>query len=663
MGAIPRYGLHHVSTEEVQWAVWRRRAAYAGLVAWLLVGAVTSTIGRFRPATPAVHTLGFLINVAQHLAAGLVALGLVLAWRRMPASVQRFWFLAYLALTLVGAWIFLREDLSNLGENLSGALGTALRFGALLVAASMIPIGSLVTRRLAHRAVAWPLVMAALLLAGSNALVLPRLYAGAHLWVAWASATVIGDVLVARAESRARRGGTVSRRALRAEFVVLAVLAVLAVTALVMRPTARVQVALLAEPGAVFAPFAMRARAGTQKDASVIFQSGEWFVRRTGAPIVATRPAILPNDAIVLLLTLDAFRADTLGNAENSAQFPTLSRLRDQGVYFTEARAPASQTAASIAAIFSGRFYSQLRWAQHPRVATPAKTFAHEDVRPRFPELLRDSRVHTFTSTSSDTLLNEFGLARGFEEEKRQNRSASTHARAIIERLERAQPGERLFITAHFMEPHEPYVSGGSSGTPFQRYLREVAVVDREIARILDVIEKKGWTRRTTLIITGDHGEAFGEHNTQFHGTTLYEELLHVPLIIFVPGMKPRRFDELVTLADVGPTVLDLMGLDTPASFLGQSLTPVVLGKPVRLTRPVVAESGRGQRALYFPDKKKVIVDSRTGTTELYDLSRDPGELDNVYDSDRDVSRVGELNAYFQGNEYRAAGYTTPYRP
>jgi arylsulfatase A-like enzyme len=259
--------------------------------------------------------------------------------------------------------------------------------------------------------------------------------------------------------------------------------------------------------------------------------------------------------------------------------------------------------------------------------------------------------------------LNEFGLARGFQDEKRGARSAGVHARNVIARLEQLGPSERLFAWVHFMEPHEPYVAGKRGDPPFSRYLQEIVIVDREIGRILDAVEKRGLAQRTTLIITGDHGEAFGEHNTNFHATTLYEELLHVPLLVSVPGLQPRRCDELVTLADIGPTVLDLMGLDTPARFLGQSLVPVLLGRPGHFTRPVVAESGRGLRAFYFPDGKKLIVDPRTATTELYDLRQDPGELDNLYDPDRDIQRMAELLAYFGAHTYRSKNYTAPYRP
>jgi arylsulfatase A-like enzyme len=648
----------------------RRVTARSSLLAWpgawLLVGVVASIVGLIRRSTSGtfgVRALGSLVSLGQYLAIGLCALALALAWQRMPDRVQRFRLAALALVALVVAWFVLREDFSNLGE---GAVGSGLRFAALLVAASTIPIASGVTRRIASRRLVWLGILPALALVVANGVILPRLYAGVHLWVAWLAATVIAELLAARLAPRTpdASGHVEAKRAPPWRALVIGgVLASLAAAALVVRPNARVQVALLGQPGAVFAPFVLRVRASIQGDYSSQFKSGEWFEPRSGPPIPATRPPVLPNDAIVLLLTLDAFRADALSNPENAARFPVLSRLRDRGVYFTQARSPSSQTAASLAAIFTGRFYSQLRWGMHPRVATPAKTFAHEDKRPRFPELLRDAGVRTFTSASSDTLLNEFGLARGFQDEKRGIRNATLHARAITARLEQLRPGERLFAYAHFMEPHEPYVSGRREDPPFQRYLSEIAVVDREIGRILEFIEKKGWTARTTLIISGDHGEAFGEHNTYFHATTLYEELLRVPLVVFSPSLQPRRYDELVTLADLGPTILDLMGLATPASFLGQSLVPILLGKPARLTRPIVAESGRTLRAFYFPDGKKLIVDPRTATSELYDLTRDPGELDNLYDPERDVPRMAELLGYFGAHTYRAKGYKMPYRP
>ena len=192
--------------------------------------------------------------------------------------------------------------------------------------------------------------------------------------------------------------------------------------------------------------------------------------------------------------------------------------------------------------------------------------------------------------------------------------------------------------------------------------LAEIGVVDQQIQRLKKDLADMGLAPRTTLIVTADHGEAFGEHGTQFHATTLYDELLRVPLIISSPGVRPRQVSEPVSLVDLGPTVLDLMGVPTPGHFMGQSLVPFLRGESPVLTRPIVAE-GRLKRAMVFPDGKKAIVDDRHGTIEVYDLRSDPKEERNLFDENRDAeAHEAVLRAFLEGHTIKRSGYRVPYR-
>jgi arylsulfatase A-like enzyme len=112
---------------------------------------------------------------------------------------------------------------------------------------------------------------------------------------------------------------------------------------------------------------------------------------------------------------------------------------------------------------------------------------------------------------------------------------------------------------------------------------------------------------------------------------------------------------------DIGPTVLDLMGLPTPAGFMGQSLVPFLRGGAAALSRPIVAESSRGLRAMVFPDGWKAIHDRRKGTFELYDLTRDPAELRDLADEPGGQSRLELLKAFFYVHELRRPGYAIPF--
>ncbi len=264
--------------------------------------------------------------------------------------------------------------------------------------------------------------------------------------------------------------------------------------------------------------------------------------------------------------------------------------------------------------------------------------------------------------------MNRYGVCGGFVEESRPHREKRTGRAerlidAAIARLEH-DSSRAMFIYMHLMEPHSPYNLGGKWGTPYQRYVREVGIAGREIQRLDRALTKLGLADRLVLMVGADHGEAFGEHNTKHHGLTMYEELLWVPLLIRVAGVQPRRVDRRVSLTDLGSTILDLMGVATPATFLGQSLVPYLRGEDVELERPLVAESGRYLQVMYFADGTKAIFDRRQGVRELYDLEAEPGELHNLYD-DRIPSvtaRVDMLQAFFDRHTLVREGYTVPCR-
>jgi membrane-anchored protein YejM (alkaline phosphatase superfamily) len=259
-------------------------------------------------------------------------------------------------------------------------------------------------------------------------------------------------------------------------------------------------------------------------------------------------------------------------------------------------------------------------------------------------ELLTEAGVATVSLPRLQRISAESGVGRGFQKEIRRTFSA----REVVDRIIEFSKGfdRRTFFYAHFGEPHAPYVG---KGTPKQRYLQEIARVDRELGRLVRHLDESGLSRRTLVVISADHGEAFGEHGVGNHATIVYEEVARIPLLVFGPGVVARPIDEPVTLLDITPTILDVFGLPAPGTFMGESLAPLLAGKPQKLARPIAVCSAGGLDALYVPGgTKKVIFDSDRHTIETYDLSTDAGERTNLVDrSDPEVQTAIEVAKRF----------------
>jgi phosphopentomutase len=315
--------------------------------------------------------------------------------------------------------------------------------------------------------------------------------------------------------------------------------------------------------------------------------------------------------------------------------------------------------------MFSGLYYSEQRWKNYGS-GKDLHPYAADDPAPRFPQLLSDRGVTTANYASLVFLANDFGVARGFREEKLMGQSTRAApgfqlVRSLLERL--ARPGKGpLFLCTHMVDAHAPYGTARNGNTDYERYLSNVAADDALLGRVLRMLEEN-FGDRWALFVSADHGEAFGEHQTHEHAKTLYEELLHVPLLARSPLFQPREIRQRVGLIDLGPTLLDLFRIETPATFNGQSLVPLLAGGDVALTRPLIAE-GRLRQALTRADGVKVIEDRRRKVVEVYDLASDPFETRNLFDLDpaRSDVALAELRAFFAVHAWREGGYETPYK-
>jgi choline-sulfatase len=201
-----------------------------------------------------------------------------------------------------------------------------------------------------------------------------------------------------------------------------------------------------------------------------------------------------------------------------------------------------------------------------------------------------------------------------------------------------------FFIWIHFLDPHKQYLEheGFSNFGDDARalYDGEIAFTDHHVGRVLDALAASPAADRTAIVFTGDHGEAFGEHGFYFHGREIWDEVVRVPLLIHVPGTKPRTVTRRTSNVDLAPTVLDLAGLAEDDGARGRSLVPELFGGEVT-NRPVLIDQPRNP---YYAPRRGFIDGAHklhhyidTGTYRLFDLDQDPGETTDLAETRPDL--------------------------
>jgi hypothetical protein len=623
-------------------------------------GAAVAIAVPLPPAGAPLRLEHLLFDAAETVGVGAVLAAVVIAVQRLAGP--RWW--AALGILAAAAAAIVHRAM---GDNVyrAAALSLGGRFEPALVAVYVALIGLAFPTTCVAVASAPPILRLAALVVAIGGMIADQVilrddYLGVHGILAAGAALVAGASVGPVAERAVR---FLARRL--TGRVALGAGALFAIGGVVFPPPNAVRFELFRQPCAL-ASWALAATVWRAPGpAAPPPPASPWFQDRSAAPPVPpTSPRLLPAGPVVVLVTIDALRADVVSDPANDALLPTFAELKREGAVFTRATAAGSQTALSLGTLFSGRYFSELAWT---RFGEPQLRFPYPagDPAPRFPAILSRHDVTTVIYASIRFLGQEYGVARGFSEEHlRVQGIRHGHAREVIDPLLtrlRHAGNDPIFLYTHLMEPHAPYDRGRTEGSPKERYLSEVAVADAQLGRVLDLM-KRHLKDRWVLIVAADHGEAFGEHQSFEHSKNLYEELLHVPLIVRGPRIRPRTIDQRVGLVDLGPTLLDLFGVETPANYEGQSLAPLLAGEQVTLARPLLAE-GRLRRSLTLPDGLKVIDDPRRKVVEVYDLAADPGETHNLFDADpaRAVPALATLRAFFAVHALTAGGYEPPY--
>jgi choline-sulfatase len=390
--------------------------------------------------------------------------------------------------------------------------------------------------------------------------------------------------------------------------------------------------------------------------------------RKEGAPVsrsaavtaVTSAPAAPPSAAPsaerprepmnVLLVSIDSLRADVpwLGYARPIA--PNLTRLAAESIVYTRAYSASSYTAKSVATMMSGRYASTLyRDGRFFTRYAPSNHF--------LAEVLGEHGVRSIAWHGHFYFDHRSGLEQGFAEwrlvpgitfdPETDNDTTSDKMTALgIELLSKPEnTGGRFFAWAHYMDPHDQYLSHAESPQfgkkARDRYDSEIWFTDRWVGKLLDFVQAAPWGPKTVVIVTADHGEAFGEHGMYKHAFELWEVLTHVPLLIRVPGARPLRIDERRSHIDLAPTMLELLGVPVPAELQGRSLVPELHGAPPTSHEPILCELAEDthnppRRALL--DGRLKLIDFGHGRRQVFDLVDDPGEL-----HDRSAQHPDEL--------------------
>jgi len=359
--------------------------------------------------------------------------------------------------------------------------------------------------------------------------------------------------------------------------------------------------------------------------------------------------AKLPDQLSFLIITVDALRPDLgyAGYARNVS--PRIDEFAKKAAIYEHAYAISTYTGFSIPPLMASRYPSEM-----PRTDRHEVQYLGSNV--LLAERLRQAGFHTAGTASHFLFAPELGWIDGFERFRQSGQEGDAPPGSHVDLFHTSRPlanvvismlqdpditTGRFLLWVHFLDPHKQYLEhpGFSKFGPRPRdlYDGEVAYTDFHIGRVLEALDASPLAARTVVVLTGDHGEGFGEHGAFFHGHEVWDEIVRVPLLIRVPGAKPRRIARRVSHVDIIPTILDLAGLPPDPGARGESLAPELFGTDLP-ERPILIDQPRNP---YYRPKRAFIegglklhhlIDANT--FRLYDLDRDPGETNDLAPSD-----------------------------
>jgi choline-sulfatase len=371
--------------------------------------------------------------------------------------------------------------------------------------------------------------------------------------------------------------------------------------------------------------------------------AGGWRYARASAPV----------NGPIILISIDTLRADHLpAYGYRNVKTPAIDALAADGTVFERAYSHTPQTLPAHTALLSGRL--------------PFETGVRDDTgfvvkngERLLPQMLRERGYTTAGIVSSSVLRKETGISQGFDFFDGDMPSSSPElttgggqrdggeSEAIAERWLDQQRSQRVFLFLHLNEPHKPY-STPPQYAEYQPYDGEIAYADEVVGRLIRYLKSHQLYDRATIVLLSDHGEGLGDHGEQEHGLLVYDEVIHVPLIMKQAGGTGagRRVIDVVQHVDVVPTILDLARAPIPGNLRGRSLKPVLDGTGGIPEQAVYSEALYA-RYHFGWSELTALTDARyryikAPVEELYDLDLDPHERQNIAD-DRARSEPHEV--------------------
>jgi len=376
----------------------------------------------------------------------------------------------------------------------------------------------------------------------------------------------------------------------------------------------------------------------------------------TGLVVTAGLASVIfcspPN---IVLLSVDTLRADHLGcYGYEYDTSPAIDQFARDSLVFEDCTCEVPLTNPSFGSMLSSLY---------PRMTgTTRNGLKMPDTVPLIAERFRNAGYQTGCVQSNWTLKARLsGLDRGFDvydddfHEKRwgfikPERYADDVTDQAIDLLRKCDPKKPFFFWIHYSDPHAPYRFhkdfNPQDKSPFWlksahkvrvKYDSEIAYTDAHIARLLDALP----TKNTIVVFTADHGESLYEHDYLGHGRRIYQDNMHVPLIVRRPGIAPGRTTTPVRVLDIGPTLLAFAGLKPAPGMLGKDLMAGAnAGTPARVietyggavpkipgAKAVMADRGPMRQGVIREGWKLILGG---GGAQLYYLPDDPGEENNL---------------------------------